>query len=264
MSTTVEDAPTIQPASCEPGHALAASEAARFPGLVAHVAHWQLLQSTRIKVELPEKAITRAGVEPPMWLTAIRSILDDEETHAEKLILAEWKTHPLRPWGRSVRGVGEHSLAVLVGLLDGDPYVAYPKERVGVKGKSAMIEIDPFVRSLSQLRSYCGMGDAERKRRAGMSQDEALACGKPLLKSRLRLIAESIVKAGVRTGEDGETRFAISPGGARYLELRAADREDWSPGHNHAHALRILAKEFLADLYNESERLHLSGEWRPA
>lgn len=222
---------------------------ARFPGLVARVAHWQLIQSTRIKVELPEKAIERHGLPAPEWLTVIRRTLDEVETQEEKLILREWRHHPLRPWGLGIRGVGEHSLAVLVGLLDGDPYIAYPKQRVGAKGSSKMVDLEPYVRTFGQLRAYCGVGDPDRKRRAGMSQDDALAAGKPLVKSRLRLIAESMLKAGNRIRYDTQRSLV-------------AGREDWTDGHKHAHALRVVGKEFLRDMYVESERLHLSGEWR--
>lgn len=223
--------------------------AARFPGLVAHVAHWQLIQSTRIKIELPEKAIVRHGIEPPEWLTVIRSTLDDVEKVAEKAIVREWRTHPLRLWGLGIRGVGEHSLAVLVGLLDGDPYIAYPKVRVGAKGASKMADLEPYARTFGQLRSYCGVGDPDRKRRRGMSQEDALAAGKPLLKSRLWSIADCMLKQNNRGVYDA-------------AKAAVADRE-WTDGHKHAHALRVVGKEFLRDLYEESKRLHESRQWKP-
>lgn len=251
MNATTLSAPPNKAPSREPiVEPYPTTDAAQFPGLVAAVSHWQLIQSTRIKVELPEKALIRTIGKAPDWITAVRSIMDEEERVNEKVILREWKKHPLRPWGQSVRGVGDHSLAVLVGMLDGDPYIAYPKVRVGEKGKSKMVALDPYERTFGQLRSYCGVGDPERKRRSGMSQDEVLAAGKPLLKSRLRLIAESMLKAGNREGYDA-------------LRGHVADREDWTDGHKHAHALRVVGKEFLRDLYNESQRLHESGLWRP-
>lgn len=250
MSVTIRASNTSAAASREPiKGTLLIVPSARFPGLVARVAHWQLIQSTRIKVELPEKAIERQGLPAPEWLTVIRRTLDEVETAEEKLILREWRQHPLREWGLGVRGVGEHSLAVLVGLLDGDPYIAYPKQRIGAKGSSKMVDLEPYARTFGQLRAYCGVGDPDRKRRAGMSQEDALAAGKPLLKSRIRLIAESMLKAGNREGYDAH-------------RTNVAGREDWTDGHKHAHALRVVGKEFLRDLYNESERLHLSGEWR--
>lgn len=225
------------------------AEAARFPGLVAHVAHWQLIQSTRIKVELPEKAIARQNIEPPEWLTVIRETLDTVETTAEKAILKEWRTHPLQQWGLGVRGIGEHSLAVLVGLLDGDPLIAYPKQRRGSRGASVIVDLEPYERTYGQLRAYCGVGNPDLKRSRGMSQEDALAAGKPLLKSRLRLMAESMLKAGNRRVYD-DAKAAV------------ADR-DWTDGHKHAHALRVVGKELLRDLYDESRRLHSGGLWRP-
>lgn len=236
-------------ASREPSvEANTSAYAAQFPGLVAAVSHWQLIQSTRIKVELPEKALIRTIGKAPDWITAVRSIMDEEEKVNEKVILREWKKHPLRPWGQSIRGVGDHSLAVLVGMLDGDPYIAYPKVRVGEKGNSKMVALEPYERTFGQLRAYCGVGDPDRKRRSGMSQDDALAAGKPLLKSRLRLIAESMLKAGNRSRYDAQ-------------RTDVAGRDDWTDGHKHAHALRVVGKEFLRDLYNESQRLHEAGLW---
>lgn len=253
MTTVSGTRPTDDASSngtrCQTGPTMPAT---RFPGLIAAVAHWQLIQSTRIKVELPEKALIRQGGGAPTWLTGIREVLDAVEKDSEKAILRQWKTHPLRAWGLAQHGMGEHSLAVLVGLLDGDPYVAYPKKRVGAKGSSRFIEGDPYVRRLSELWSYCGVGDANRRRERGMSQEETLALGKPLAKSRLRLIAENMLKAGNREGYDS-------------YKDRFTEREGWTDGRKHASSLRLVAKyDVLAPLYDESRRLHEAGEWMPA
>lgn len=250
MTTIIASGPRGATLSDESVHETRSiSLAARFPGLIAAVAHWQLIQSTRIKVELPEKALIRQGGGAPTWLTGIREILDAVEKDSEKAILRQWKTHPLRAWGLEQHGMGEHSLAVLVGLLDGDPYVAYPKQRVGAKGSSRFIEGDPYFRKMGELWSYCGVGDAARRRERGMSQEETLALGKPLAKSRLRLIAENMLKAGNREGYDSyKTRFA--------------EREGWSDGRKHASALRLVAKyDVLAPLYDEAKRMREAGEW---
>lgn len=248
-----------------------AVRAARFPALVGKVAHWTLIQSTRIKVLLPEKSIARdladqhgieekdheklldilkeQGIEMPEWVVLIRRTLDAVETSGEREILREWRSHPLRAWGLGIPGVGEHSLAVITGLLDGDPYIAYPKVRVGAKGNARIVELDPYVRTLGQLRAYCGAGDPTLKRRRGMSQEDALAAGKPLLKARLHLLASSMLTSGNRALYD-EAREGVAGRG-------------WSNKHEHFHALRVVYKDFLGRLYDESKRLHVEGEWGP-
>lgn len=224
------------------------TSAGRFGPLVAEVANWAMLQQTRIKVQLPAKAVERQGAEPPAWLTTAVAILAGEEKEAKKRIAREWRSHPLAPWAETVRGLGGHSCAVIVALLNGDPYIAYPKRWAGGKVSGYWVEDSPYARMVSQLWAYCGHG-APSRRAKGMDQDDAMAMGKPLLKSRVHLVAEDFLK------QSNETYRAV------YDEAKAVGlSREWTLGHAHNHALRLVAKRFLVDLWLESKRLHEGGE----
>lgn len=202
--------------------------------IIATVAVWEDIMETKRSIDLRCQAIIRAGVEPPKQFQLIYLHLKDAERECKTLIRREWRKHPLAPWCSEVLGLGEHSAAVMIAYLDGDVIQATPRRWEG----NALVEGEPFERTISQLRSYCGYGNAERKRRVGMSQEDTLALGKPLLKARLRLIAEGFIKAG-------------NPVYRAVYDARRADTEsrDWTKGHAHADALRIVVKRFLKDLW---------------
>jgi len=137
-------------------------------------------------------------------------------------------------WQKAERGVGEHMLARLFGVL-GHPVHTTVHRHEGPEREVVVVgEMD---RSVSQLCSYCGHGDPERKRRSGMSQEAALSLGSPRAKMLVHLIAESIVKArGPLRQVYDDRRYAT------------ADR-DWTPMHKHNDALRLLGKAFLKELW---------------
>jgi len=138
-------------------------------------------------------------------------------------------------WQKAERGVGEHMLARLFGVI-GHPVHTTVHRHEGPEREVVVVgEMD---RTVSQLWSYCGCGDPERKRRSGMSQEAALSLGSPRAKMLVHLIAESIVKArGPLRQVYDDRRYAT------------ADREDWTPMHKHNDALRLLGKAFLKDLW---------------
>ncbi|MCR4338565.1 MAG: hypothetical protein NUW01_01620 [Gemmatimonadaceae bacterium] len=267
-----------------------------FPGLVVEVKNWQTIQKTRIRVETPIKGYLRnIGViekdaKPaldellalsiqngaPLWMVDQLHLMKSAEKEAAKRIQAQWKHHPLAPWVETVPGVGPHSCAVVVGMLNGDPAVAYPIRREGPRGASRWIMEEPFERTLAQLWQYCGYGDPTVRRYAGMPQDAALRLGNPLLKSQLHLMAEDAVKCNGAPDKNGRER-PLSPYRAVYDARRAetADRlherscsrcgpsghpaqpgSPWSKKHQMFDAHRILLKYgFLKDLRLASRRL---------
>lgn len=190
-------------------------------------------------------------------------------------------------WQKSALGVGEHLLSRLLGHI-GHPIATVPKHWEG-KGKGArvLVEGEAFHRNVSQLWSYCGHGDPSRKRKAGMTADEAMSLGKPLVKALVHLMAEGAIKAGVRVPEEHKgsepsvaTRTALSPYAAVYLSARdqyatrthadvcvrcgpsgkpAQPGSPWSKAHQHAAALRLVGKTILRDLWVEA-RKDLGGE----
>jgi hypothetical protein len=98
---------------------------------------------------------------------------------------------------------------------------------------------DPASRKMpSSLWQYCGHG-APSKRQRGVK-----GWWSPTAKMRVHLIAESCIKQ--RT----------SPFRAVYDDARMdwADR-DTTDGHKHAHALRMVGKAVLLDLWLEAQRI---------
>lgn len=139
-------------------------------------------------------------------------------------LVRAWRKHPLAPWAKDVRGVGEKSIARLIAEI-GDPA---ERENPG------------------KLLAYCGHGEALRKRRKGMSQEELFRCGNPRAKKQVYLIATSMLKAGNRDVYD-----------ARREETK--DR-GWTLGHAHADALRIVGKRFLIELWVAARAGHRPAE----
>lgn len=180
-------------------------------------------------------------------LAAIVEMLAQVEHQSSLNLQRMLRHHPLGPWVKAQKGIGDKQAARLLGVI-GDP-CQFP---------------DGSPRSVSQLWSYCGHGDPARKRRKGMTQAEAFALGNPVAKSRCWLIAAACLKAQghyadvyydrkeqtvarehastcVRCGPSGSPALAGSP---------------WSLGHRHADALRVTGKEILRDLWLEARRIH--------
>jgi hypothetical protein len=114
----------------------------------------------------------------------------------------------IRAWQAGRHAVGDLAFARLLGQL-GDPRTATPMHWEGKgRGKRVLVADEPFERSISQLWSYCGVGDHKRKRRReGMSVEDALACGSPALRAALFRIGGDCnqatgVPAVVREPED--------------------------------------------------------------
>lgn len=136
----------------------------------------------------------RSGADAGPALEALESL-----RHAEaKLSLAlrrRFRTvNPeLTAWAKETVGVGEHLLARLIGTI-GHPVIASPYHWEGEGSDRILVSDPPYLRSVSQLWSYCGHGDPTRKRRKGMGANEAMALGNPRAKMLVHLIAESCVK----------------------------------------------------------------------
>jgi len=175
------------------------------------------------------------------------------------------RQHPLGPWIKEQRGVGDKTAARLLAVV-GDPYVNVATGEV---------------RTVSQLWAYCGHGDPSRRKRKGMTQEDLFALGNPTAKKRVWLISTAILKAG--GGEEKATEAAAdaltttaSLAAAYYQRKHATEGREhatecvrcgpsgkpaqpgspWSDAHRHADALRIVGKEFLKGLWLEAKRLH--------
>lgn len=156
------------------------------------------------------------------------------------------RKHPLGPWVKATRGIGEKQGARLLAAI-GDPYwnTLYDRQR-----------------TVSELWAYSGYhvqeGAAVGRARGQKANWSATA------KMRAYLIAESIVKAGGPLREVYDAARAKYDGALHEVECRrcgpkgnpAHPGSTLSAGHQHARALRAVAKEVLRQLWLEARRLH--------
>ena len=162
----------------------------------------------------------------------------------------------LYEWAKETKGIGEHCVARLLGCI-GHPVQAYPMRWVTGKkpkghvcipkrcGKSKktgeprhLVAGEPFARTVSQLWTYCGHGEALKKEK-GMSQDDALGLGNSRAKMLVHLMAECTMKC------------MASPYRVVYdmARIKYQDREEWKDAHKHNAALRKVGKEILKDIW---------------
>jgi hypothetical protein len=190
------------------------------------------LRSLIEAVEIPSAGIVidKAGKGTPeaTALEAQVEALRGAEMVAVRELRRAMRSHPLGEWCQEVHGVGEKSLARLLGVI-GDPAHRFDPETGELKE-----------RSVSQLRSYCGYGDASKqKRKRGVQSSWNTDARK-----RLYIIADGLMKQ------------RESPYRAVYDEAREKYADcDITDGHAHNRALRAISKAFLKDLWLEARRV---------
>lgn len=173
--------------------------------------------------------------------------------HGQTLALKrEIRKSPFNDWVQRSKGIGEKQAARLISVL-GDPYWNDLYDRP---------------RTVSELWAYCGYavndGVAQRRRKGEKSNWSAKA------KSRAFLMAQSCVKA-----VGGEYRALYDAAREHYQDAvhphdcvrcgpagkPAPAGSPLSAGHQHARALRIVAKEILKDIWLEARAAHgVTGE----
>lgn len=183
-------------------------------------------------------------------------VLQVEEDETVKVLQQQMREHPLGPWVKAQKGVGEKQAARLLAAI-GDPYWIEGGEFEDEDGNVTVRQAGP--RTVSQLWAYAGLhvdnstGAAVRRKKGVQSN------WKTQIKTRAYLVSEACVKAGVRKDPDDETkRVGTTRYGTVYLTRRAhtaATHPDWTPGHSHNDALRIVSKAILRDMWVESKRL---------
>jgi hypothetical protein len=182
------------------------------------------------------------------------SALQAIENDATRLLMKTVKEHPLGPWVMAQKGVGLKQGGRLLASI-GNPYL---REWVD---KDYVFHREP--RTVSQLWSFCGHGDASRRPKKGMSQAEMFALGNPDAKMRVYLVAESIMKARGPLRETYDARKAATEGRLHRVECRrcgpsgspAKIDSPWSDAHRHADALRLVGKSLLFEMWVEAKRL---------
>lgn len=222
------------------------------------------------------RLVSREALAPPV---AARRALEG----MTKAQLIEFVLPEVAAWVKATPGLGEESMARLLGRI-GHPVIARPHRWMdeapeGHKcGNTCgedrhLVALEPFERSVSQLWSYCGHGDPGRRKRKGMTADEATALGSPQAKMLTHLIAECAMRCNGSSpirepgpmpdvGANGTDGASVeskptaperrrSPYRDTYDQRKAvtADRDDWTQAHKHADALRITGKAILRDLW---------------
>lgn len=184
----------------------------------------------------------------------VDSLLKIEQA-STKTLERVMRSHPLGPWIKRTPGVGLKQGARLLAAI-GDPYI-----RPTIYDDGVEIEPSRPRRGPAELWAYCGLGDARTQRRQKKVQDT----WKTAAKSRAYLVAESCMKA--RTSP---YRLVYDDTRAKYADavhdepcVRCGPSGHPAPagsplslGHQHARALRRVAKEILKDLYVEARALH--------
>lgn len=228
------------------------------------------LERTRIANESRYRALTDTSergyglsIHHPevMMLAATIAAMKEHEHQAVLNLKKTMRRHPLWAWAKPISGVGEKQFARLLAVI-GDPY---------------WNDLHDRPRRLTELRAYCGYhvlhpgdqglcvdqsgfvaGVAPRRQRGQRSNWNTDA------RMRAWLIATSCMK------KQGPYRAVYDAARVKYADaVHAADCARCGPrgkpalagsalsaGHQHARALRAVAKAFLDDLWREARRLH--------
>jgi len=183
-------------------------------------------------------------------LAAIVDMLGTVEHQATLNLARMLRAHPLGPWMKAQKGIGEKQGARLLAVI-GDPYIGP----------------DDTPRTVSQLWAYCGHGDPARRKFKGMTQADLFTLGNPSAKSRLWLISCACLKAQGHYADVYYERKAVTVGRLHARECvrcgpaghPALPGSPWPDAHRHADALRVTGKTILRDLWHEAKRLHESN-----
>jgi hypothetical protein len=260
MRRTIADAqPIVQPSADT--QTMEPAEATIEPSPYQELRIWSEMYQDAMQARISAtNRSERGGVHPDLYAMHIKQLEKTEHDVALELVRAYRKTVSprVRSWQVESPGIGEHLLARLLGII-GHPCLATPYHWEGVgKDNRRLVADEPYDRSISQLWAYCGVGDPERKRRKGQTVEEAMACGIPLAKSVLYLLAQACVKVN-----RGPYREHYDAARAKYRDrLHKVDcpacgpkgkpakpGTPWSAAHQHAAALRKVSKEILRDLW---------------
>ena len=207
-----------------------------------------------------------SGEVDPLLFTAQTEALENAEHVTELMLVRRYRSlvrtwlPGIEQWQVTYGGLGEKLVARLLGHL-GHPKIATPSHFETKGGNRVQVFEEPYERLISQLWSYCGHGDPERKLTKGMTQQDLLAMGNPRLKMLVHLLAEASIKnpgkQDPKYRKIYEHRRDVTATRVHAKECKrcgpsgkpALINSPWSKAHQHADALRIVGKEMLRDLW---------------
>lgn len=195
------------------------------------------------------------------------------------------RKHPLGPWIKATRGIGEKQGARLVAAI-GDPYWNDLHNRPRTVSElwsyagyhvvpAGHVTRDAYSNGASgdltggdpgqtnAVDQSCGAGVAATPKRGQRANWSATA------KMRVFLIAESCIKQTASpyraVYDEGRAKYA---GAVHAVECKrcgpagkpAQPGTPISAGHQHARALRLVSKAILRDLWREAKRIHEGGD----
>jgi len=193
------------------------------------------------------------------------------------------RRHPLGKWVKGQKGIGEKQGARLLAAI-GDPYWSTLTDSPRTVSQlhaycgyhvlpAGHVSLDAQVTTAGGAKTSDSRGhirnDAQDRLVAGVAarrQKGQRANWSTEAKTRAHLVAESCMKQPTGTYyrgvyEDGRKKYAEAVHKTPCVQCGPKGKPAQvgsliSPGHQHARALRLVAKEILKDLWRESKRLH--------
>lgn len=167
--------------------------------------------------------------------------LDHEMT---KALQKQLRTHPLHPWIKAQKGLGDKTIARLLATI-GDPYWNTLYERP---------------RTIGELFAFCGVAGPGQKRQRGQKSN-----WNPDARKRLWIITGPIIRGS------GPYRAVYEAGREQYADKvhtapcaqcgkkgqPAEPGTEWRDGHKHAGAIRLVMRAILRDLWTQARAIHL-------
>lgn len=196
-------------------------------------------------------------------LAALVKALEDAEHQATLNLARVMRHHPLGEWVKASKGVGEKQAARLLAAI-GDPY---------------WNDLHNRPRRLRELYAFCGMNvvgtsahdanESQGKIGAGAAptkQRGERVTWNPDARMRLWLIASKCVMVG----HGGPYRTIYDEGRLKYADALHAEEckrcgpkgkpaqpgSPLSASHQHARAVRLIAKQILRDLWTAAKTIH--------
>lgn len=205
-----------------------------FADAVDDLEQTRIATDNRIRSLVQDKGLS--GSPEHERLASISGQLQAIEHDAVLQLRGVMRAHPLGPFVKRTIGLGEKQTARLLAAI-GDPYI---KPAVVDRETGEVVEPKRPRRGPAELWAYCGLHvvDGKRPRRTRGER----ANWSNTAKMRALLCAESCIKA------------ARSP----YRPVYDAERAKWaerdtSDLHKHRHALAVVAKAILRDLWIEAK-----------